>query len=380
MKGVCGIEIDNDKIFVSLGALKKHKLWFIEDTEINSLYKKDNFLEFLKENLGTIDGEIRGREKKYSIKVEKVFLNLPWGIEKHKIVEDIIPLRKRKKITYQDIYCVKKQLEEIFLEWDDFCIHHIVLSYGIEGKEFTNPPIGEESNKIRLKSFLIWIKDKLHKEITSIFDSYERQFAGFVSPIISNLSLCLHSKEDERNILIINIGYEKSYVISFQNNKFTFLDFDFSLKKIICKIQNEFMISFDLAREIFFRHFSFKKMAPFKEINVKERDSYINISLNSLNSLTKKYVIEEINKILIEVDKDSLLKSPVFFTGRLATKDGFYDIFKNTSSFFINPPVVNKNTLSYGCLRYGIFPFLEKNYTRKSSFFQKILNIYKEYF
>jgi len=379
MKGVAAIEVDKDRTFLSLASLKKGIFSFWKEIEMETDFEED-FLGFFKKNWERIEEKISEEEKKNYLKIEKIFVALPWYLERKRIVEDIIPLRKKKRIKSYDISISKKQLENIFLDWNDLCVHHIVLGYGIEDKVFRNPPIGIETKNLKLKSLLIWVKEQLYREIENIFINRGREFAGFISSWISNLSLFLEEKK-EGKIGILKIDYEKSYFVIFDEGNFSIYDFEFGLKKVFQKIQDEFLFSFDLAKEVFLNFFSFKEIFPFKEVSIKNKNTYINLSLKTLNSLVKNYIKEEILKILREVKKEGDFFS-LYFVGRLNKKEGFSNFIKNMFPYvgkihFFKSSVPS----SLGCLKYGVFKSLENDCVRKrESFLQKILSIYKEYF
>jgi cell division ATPase FtsA len=382
MKGICGIEIERDKVFVSFASVKRDTLTFLEESGVDTHFR-DDFLNYLKDNLGAIDKKIREREEEYSLKVEKIFVSLPWEVECRQIVEDTIPLKRKKKISNRDIFLAKKQLEDICLDWNDFCIHHIVLNYEVGGLSFREPPIGVEAKKIRLKSLLIWVKDNLHKAVETFFFNYEMSFSGFVSPLISSISLCLQETKTERQVALLNIGYEKSYVVVYKEGEFIFFEsFDFSLKGIIHQIEKIFLLSFDLAKEVFRRYVSFKSIFSSQEVSIKDGDTYINISISSLTTLVKDYIKSEISQIFNKLRQEKDVKiSTIFFMGRLNVKEGIGSFLKEISPFPVGELAYSKLvSSSFGCLKYGFFPYLEEIYKRRASFIKKFLDIYKEYF
>lgn len=382
MKAACGIGIDTDKTFICMGAFSRQRVDFLEEIEINSAFR-EGFLKFLKENSDLWDQKIREREEAQSLKVEKIFISLPWGLEHSRIVEDSIPLRRRKKISSRDIFLAKRDLEELALDWDDFCIHHFVLNYEVEGKNYKNPPLGVETKKIKFRSFLVWIKAQMYEEARSIFNNLQRNFTGFVSPMVSNLSAGAESISLADTIAVVSINQETTYVTICQEGILGVIGkFDFGLKTIIQRIEKEFLLSFELAQEIFSRYLSFKEISSSREITIKNEQGYISLSMQTVNEAIKNYVAIEIDKILNEILKKTAgLKLTVSFTGRLNFQEGFRAFLRKRIPSHIEVAAFkNGISSSFGCVRYGIFRPLE-NYRKKPfSFLGEMVTIYKEYF
>jgi len=223
MKGVCAISLDKDKTFISFASLKGTRLAFLNESEVVAVGSDNGIVPFLKDNLEAIDQKILDMEAKHSCRCEKIFLELSWTVVQEKRVEDIVTLRSRKKITSADISRAKKQLEDKFLNWDDFCIHNIVINYEVEGNNYIDPPLGVWAKKIKLKALLVWIKDKLYKEIEDIFDNADRNLGGVIAPQISRFSSVFSDKDKAQ--VVVSIDYDQSNFIARSEDNLFFSNF-----------------------------------------------------------------------------------------------------------------------------------------------------------
>lgn len=392
MRGVCAIVLDEDKTFISFAALKRTYLTFLEELEISIPCKDDSILTYLRENSEILSQKIKEAEKNYSFRVERVFLELPLHLENKKIVEETVLLKRRKRITPRDISFVKKYLENKFLDWDDFCLHNVGLSYEVENIHYDRPPLGIRAQKIKIQSMLIYIKDKLYKETEEIFDAIDRHFSGFISSRISIFASGFTPADSKylteftkggKTQVVVNFSYSKSVFVIRNNNDFIFgQDFKFSLKKIIEELSKQFLFDFPLAQEIFQRYISFKEIPYFKEITIKRGQGYINLSTQTLNLFVKDYIKEGILSLFKQIKEDAENSDFVIsFIGRLNKKEGFYSFLKDYLPSLLKPPLKKQSlSSSFGCLEYGVTRFLERDHKEGLSLFQRILDIYREYF
>ncbi len=381
MRGVCAIALDRDKTFISFARLKRGQLTFLEESEIPVVNSGDDIVFFLKENFETLNRKIKEVEGKYSCRYEKIFLELPWEAAKNKIVEETVTLRARKKITPGDISRAKKYIEDKFLSWDDFCIHNIVINYGVEGLNYEKPPLGVWAKKIKLQLLLVWIKDKIQKETEDIFDNLDRKFGAMIAPQISRFSSVFTGKYKGQGV--VSIDYDQSRFIARSKNNFIFgKGFSFSFRGVIEQLAKRFILGTSLAEEIFQRYISFKEIPYFKEITVKDASGYVNLSIQALNSFIKNYIKGEICYILQEIREDVTNDDfTISFVGRLNAKEGFYGFLKNHIPYPFKTPLQRLTiSSSYGCLRYGVSRFLEVDHKNNGSGFRRILDIYREYF
>jgi cell division ATPase FtsA len=382
MKGCCGIDIDRDKTFISFAALKRSQPVFLKEEEAKVVYDSDKLIDFLKNNGELINATIRDAEKKLSIYADTVYLNLPLGLEKQILAEAVVPLKYRKKIDWRDISFAKKYLQDAYLEWDDLCVHHLVLNYEVEGVTYKNPPIGLVAKKIKVKSFLLSVKDAFYKDIEDIFNNLERKFIGFIFPALSFLCAAFTDFNEQSLLAVVYVGYDKSYVVAYQRGVVDFVfKSDFGLKKIYDDLSQKLILPVSLAQEIFKRYVSFKDTSHLKEVSIKSGEAYINLSTQTVNSLARNILINECNLIFTELQNRVSPQTEVSFAGRLNSKEGLGDFLR---SYLPYPIKITNNykclSSSFGCIRYGTSKYFERNIERNNTIVQSIAQIYKDYF
>jgi len=384
MKILSGISLDDNFLFFSFVSFKDRKLTPHIDSIIELPCSYSNLGEFIKEHIEDIDKEIREKEKRYSFKTDKIYFTLPQGIAQKVIVEDLISLKTRqskKKITYKDIIFAKKQIEDITLDLQDLCLHHFVLEYDTEGLRSQVPPIGIRARKIKLKSLIIFINNRLFDEFVYLFDNFNHKFSGFVYEPICDFS-SIFGREDKDLSLILHLGYNKTTATPFLNANPIFEEcFDFGESEIVNAVAQEFLLPKELAHKVIFNYGSFKNIHFSKEISIKDRNNYINISSMSLNSLMKEVMKRKLEKIIFDLKKklgqDDFM---ITFIGRLTQIDGFYNFIKDIFPLKLKRPLFNRASLSaFGCVKYGVSRFLEE-YPLERNFLRNIFKVYKDYF
>jgi cell division ATPase FtsA len=381
MIGASAIVVEEDKTFISFCIFKKKQFNFLKEIEIPLAYKGDDFLSCLRDHAETLNKKILEIEKISSFRVRKTFLEIPESLTFKNNVEETVPLKRKKRITPADIIFVKKYLENKFLDWDEHCIHNIAINYEIDSRSFDFPPIGIWAKNIKIRAILIGTKDTIYRKVEDVFSNFNRRFSGFIVPYISMFSSVFDKAQN--NQAVVSINYNSSYFMI--NKKVDFIfgqDPDFSIKRIIEELSRRFLVDFSLAEELFYRYVSFKEISYFKEITIKKEGGYINISLQALNSFIKEHTKEKINVILkrmLEYVKEESLA--ISFIGRLNAKEGFYSFLKECVPYPLKLPIQNSSiSSSFGCLRYGILRFLERNHVNEESFLARIIGVYKEYF
>ena len=389
MRGACGVDIDKDRIFLSFAVLKKRVPVFVGESQIVNGLGEGDIIKFLQDNVEILAREIAAAQEKYSLQIEKLFLKLPAGLEKMNLVEEVVVLKRAKKINPHDIVFIKKYLEDNTLDWDDYCIHHFPLDFGVEGKAFTNLPVGLWARRIRVKSLLITVKDRLRMQIEDIFNNYNVIFGGFVSSGVSDYS-CVFSGGDKNGVqAVVRVGYDGSFLTIVEKGVIRSSEsFCFGLKYIIEHIAKSFSLPIALADEIFTRYISFQSersssgtFSPGKEISVKDGDIYINLSMDSVNNIVMNFVQENISTIISRADYANLPEISFSFLGRLNQKEEFIDFLKTFVKHQITPlPQACSVSSSWGCVRYGVLKFLENRVQPKVSLLDRISKIYKDYF
>jgi len=310
-------------------------------------------------------------------------------MERMNTAEEVVALKRTKKINFQDISFIKKYLEDNALDWDDCCIHHFPLDFGVEGRSFEALPVGFWTKRIRVRSLLVTVKDKVRTQVGDILNNYNIAFGGLVSSGVSDFS-AVFSDADKKNVkAVVSVGYDGSFLTVVDKGVVSFVDsFCFGAKYVIEHIARNFSIPFDLSREIFDRYLSFEEArgagesacAADKEISIKDAGIYINISLSSLNAAVREYVRENLLQILGRLEAVDGRAVTVAFLGRLNGKDGFAGLLKDFVKYDTVLPEVNQHSSSFGCLRYGMMRFLEKRHMARLPLTQRLSKLYKDYF
>lgn len=382
MTGYCGIDIDTDMTYICLAGSKKLRPVFLQEEQLKVTYGTDSLIDFLKNNSEALKAKISEGEKKSAINADTVYLNLPWGLPEKFMAEATVPLSSRKKIDWKDIHSVKKYLQDAYLDWDDVCVHHLVINYEVEGITYKNPPVGLVAKKIKIKSVLFAVKDKFRKDVEDIFNNLEKRFAGFVFPGLSMLCAGFNELNKESRLAAINVAYDKTYVAIYQEGFIDFIvKFDFSLKKILDELGQKLILAPALADEVFRRYVSFKDMPRFKEVSIKNTDTYVSLSTQTVNSFVKESVRNGYNLLLNELKKNIHPETVICLLGRLNSREGLEDFLKGCSSYKIcvARPYECASS-SFGCVRYGTDRMLESEGRSNSSFLRRMGDVYKDYF
>lgn len=382
MKSFCAIYKEKDKVFISFASMRKGQLNFLREIEIEIPAHYENIMEFFKEHMEFINSKIREQAEKESLRINRIFVNLPKDSEQHSVVEDIVPLFKQKKLSTSDIAYAKRHIENVFLNEDDFCFHHYILSCEVNGKLYNNIPLGVRTNKIKIKSCLFWIKDSVRKGIEHVFDNVEQTLGGFVSSDMSAVSMLLPVPATQTKMAILKVGYTQSLLVLGQDKMIDISkEYDFSLKRIKEELKRNFSISIFLADEIFTRHVSFQEVSSAKVLSVKKGETYLKLSLHEINSFIKEYIKREINFIAQDIYDRYGETFVIGFVGCLNQKEGFLSYLKELFPLSVQIHLIDDGmSFSYGCLKYGVYSFWEKGFLPKEPFLKKIVQTATDYF
>lgn len=385
MRVLGGLSLEGNRLFFSFVKNRRGKIIPCAEATKEILPTHHSHLgEFIREHIDDINKEIRKKEKHYSFKTDKIFFKLPREFAFKKIVEDEVSLstyRYPKKITHKDIVYTKRQVENISLDWEDVCLHHLVLEYTIGNSRFYRAPIGIQAHKIKLKSSIIFIKRKFLEYFNDLFDNINYKFSGFVYDALADYS-SVYSGGSDVFSLVVHIKEKETAVAGLLSAGLIFeKSFDFGEEDIVLAVANKFCISRELVRSLIVDYGSFKDVPVSKEISIREGNSYINLSSMSINSLLREVTKDIIEKIVCNI-KDELDRSDfrISFIGRITRTDGFYDFIRDTLDLSLEEPTFEGDAFSaFGCACYGIRRFLEGE-DKQSSMWQRILNVYKDYF
>lgn len=383
MIGFCGIGWGRDKLEVILVSCRTGE--FIPLTEIELNAGSQDFLEAIQSNMDIFEEELRNKEKKYSIEIEKIYIRLPLEWAKVKVIEDTIPLtmdNKRKLITAKDINNAKKYMENAVLEWNEVCLHNIVLEYYIDDKKYFELPEHLEGRKLRLKSLIVFMGRNQFQKVYELFENIERKFMGFVYSPLADLSVNTRGYNRLSPYATINIGESSTFCTGIVENYVFYKTFEFGEDKLRESIKERFLLSDEVSTQILSQYISFRYSLKEKELVVKDKDSYINISIGSVNNFVKDITAKEIDTILEFLKEKVGNKFKVLFLGRIPLIKGFYNFLREHFPFLeIDSPCFYSPYIHLlGCIKYGYHKFLERVHSPKRSLWQAILNVYKDYF
>jgi cell division ATPase FtsA len=333
MKLNCAIAFDSGKVLLSLADFKKRAPVFFREFEGPIEHQKDFLAKFAK-NSEKINRIIKAAEKKNSCFVDNVFMELPEETAETRLVQEVVPLAAEKKIHYKDVKFIKKYLEDKFLEWDETCVHNVVINCKINGKSYDHLPLGVRAKKVDVRAMLTAVKSKVYKDAEDIFYNIDRNFGGFVVSRISMFSSVFSEKKI--NQAVLSLDFESCRFAVFDENDFYFYEEpEKGIGKIIEEFSGHFSLNQDLAREIYDRYVSFKEVPYFKEVAIKKQDGgYIKLSTQTINMFFREkfrsliqYLLQKIGRTLNREVKT------ISFVGKLNAKEGFLvllcRLFKN---------------------------------------------------
>lgn len=387
MRGFCAIDVNPDATFISISSSNRGNFKLTDEVDITLSCTDNDLVNFLKNNFEILNKTICEKEKRSNLKIDKIFINLPRGEEKSVIAEGLINLDRYKKITPQDITLAKNNIEKSFLNWDDLCLHHLILRYTADDVVYAKPPLGVWANKLKLKSYLFSVKEKVYKDTEDILYNFSRVFGGFVISGISEYSSSF-TQRVTIPVVMVNIGYDLSYVSLFMQGEIKFTKgIDFGLKKIIEALAQKFSLEFSVAYDLYLRYVSFAKILTNieyqdKEVTIKNKQTYFSVSMNAVNSCVIDNTRLGVNQIIENILASfGVSDCAISFITRFNKKEGFFDFINTILPKTMNNilPLAEVASPAYGCLRYGIMAFFENDY-KKQSLLKRILGVYQDYF
>jgi hypothetical protein len=383
IKAVCGIDIDRDMTFLSFACMRKGNVSLLA-VDVFNKGLGDDLPKFFQDNIADLRRLIDNVAAKQKFSIGKIFVKLPVGLERMSVAEEVVALKRTKKIVHQDLFFIKKYLENNAIDWDDHCIHHFPLNFGVEGKAFESLPVGFSTKRLRMKSLLVTVKDKLRLQVQDIFDTYDMRFGGFVSTGVSDFSATFFQSVGVK--AVINIGYDSTLLTVVRGNVLQAVEcFNFGLNNVIEALSGEFSLPNVLAREVFDRYISLRPCAPTvpadnKEINLMDSGDYINLSVQKVNAVARDCLRGNIDQILARLVYDGN-DVQVAFLGRLSDKDGFEDFLHSFIPYQLQPrSTFDAAASAFGCARYGMSKFLENIIQPTPSLRERLATLYREYF
>lgn len=235
-----------------------------------------------------------------------------------------------------------------------------------ETGKFQDPPIGEKSNFLRLKS-------KVYTLPVRIIEQYKQavEQAGirakriFVTPY-AIIELAKQSKEFPKDYFLVDMGSQVSSV-SLVGNQSLFASISFTLgaESLVNFVAEEMQISQDEAKDLVElygineRELAFKPTIASSIINGVQ----VNYGPNDLNRIIidffRDYYFKQfdvvMNQISHDYSSDSLASLPIVFTGGFSSLHGFDKLAKekfaaNQSIHYLEPEAIGARSPSYSAL------------------------------
>lgn len=387
MKAICGIEIDKDKTFLAVAQTGK-SYQFLGEEEIPLLYQHDTLSQHLSSNAELIAAKIEECEKKFSVKVDKIFLTIFSDDVYEKFVQETVSLPNKGNLSQRKISFVKKYVEDVSLNWDEVCLHHLPISYEINGSFFKVAPEGIDARKITLQSQLIWSKEKIKTHLVKTLCNLAYQYGGIVWAPLAALASCVSTIDKNNRYCVLFLRYQTADFIIYDKGKIKVISCPrVCVEQLIKMVETHFLLSLDLAEQIFNRYVSFSKRridSTQKDIRIKVENKYLSIDTYALSTFLKSYLHQEIGKVFKENFTDDLLEGLNFsILGRCNHFEGFYEFIKGILPEKVTflPAKKSMQSSLYGALFYAYFPYFEQPAKEeKTPILQRLKNVYQEYF
>ena len=382
---VCAIGLDEGKLGALL-ASRQHDT-FIPISNLEFPVNKNDLVEVIRSNIDILEEEIKLKEKKYSIEIEKIYSRLPLEWAKVKIVEDSIPLaiHKKKAITEKDIYNARKYIENVTLDWNEICLHNIVLEYSVDNERYFSLPHHLEGRRLGLKTLLIIMERKKFQEIYKLFDTIGRKFMGFVYTPLADISVNRGGSALTLPYVSVNIGEMYTVCSILVGNNIFYKIFEFGEIMLRRSIEDRFLLSEEISSNILSQYISFHDSFNEKELVLKNNTNYINLSIGSVNNYIKDITSKEITAIVDFLISQIEGTFRILFVGKVACVAGFYEFLrKGFPALEIELPCFySDHAHLLGCIKYGSFRYLEKVEFPRKRWWDHLSSLYtkcKDYF
>ncbi len=386
MRIIGGIAYEDGRLNISFASLRRGNLALIS-TYSRKIDSEDfQFFSIFEEYFDEINDCILELEKRYSCRVADMYVCLPYDCVDKVLLEDtvVIDIKKRKKrIEIKDIVYAKRHIEKVALNWDDVVVHHLIQGCDVNGREYSELPLGVWADKVTFKSLIITVKSHIYDKFFALFDNVGKDFGGFVYEPLAEYGCFISDMRDVKNpISVVHIQSHGTRIVSFYGSRLVGEELlPVGESDIVKSIANKFLVGEEVAERILFHYGSLRDMHLSKDISVRSRGGYVNVSLMSLNILLRdslrgilEHVLEYLKKNVVSSDVK------VSFLGRITHIEGFLKLVQETVPFKMLTPFTTMHTgISSGCVRYGVYKFLE-TFPRRENIFQKAIRAYREYF
>lgn len=315
-------------------------------SETNVVFYDDEF----KNHFEIIDSVIKKAEKKTSTHIKDIILIL----DSVRLTTIDISLNKNLDRKSQ----VKKVYDNLILELNQIIIsnystfnilHIITTKCKVDNETFLEIPEGQFAEKnIKIEFKVICFPKKLIEKIKKNFINKNLKLENlFCASYIKTLNYL--KKIDFKNVAFFEIGWERTSLISYQNNELKIIEtIPIGSNHITKDISKIFNLTIEDAERI-------KKLFNESETEFSYKSVYENIPQSLKNNINKNISLDKLKQVILyriqeiidltykklssEINKQNLSKSHIFLIG------GGSLIFKN-NSFYLNDKF-NFKSLNY---------------------------------
>ena len=296
------IDLGSSKIRVGVfSRIEKKQFFFTEYKSFNNL--KNNKLN-LSESENIIKKTISEIEEKTNDYVNDVNLMVD-SPDSLLVTVSISKNMEGKKLKKEEIqYLIQDLKQQIIKSYKDKNIIHIlVTNYNLDGANYSFIPLNINCKKFYIDIAFICFPKKLVKSLEEIFSKNNIVINQIVSTTYAKALSYKKKIDTVKKILFVDIGYEKTSIIFYNNENFNSLNIlpigGNHITKDISKILN---IKLEKAEEIKlnFDKSEFKNTADLiKKIVFARIEEILELSIDCLPSEDKKNGLEKIKLILM---------------------------------------------------------------------------------
>ena len=243
----------------------------------------------------------------------------------------------------------------------------IIPDYFIaEGGKYQEPPVGEKSNFLRLKSKVYTLPQRIVNQYKQAVEQAGiRAKRLFVAPY-GIIELAKQSNEFPKDYFLVDMGSETS-TISLVGNQSLFASINFTLggEDLVSFVAQEMQIAPDEARELVELYGINERELTFKPIIASTiiNDVQVNYGPDDLNRIIVDFFREmyfkqfdvAMNQIVGGYSSENLRSLPIIFTGGFSSLHGFDKLAKekfvtNQSIHYLEPDAIGARSPSLSAL------------------------------
>ena len=234
------------------------------------------------------------------------------------------------------------------------------------GRKSLNPPLGEKSNFLTIKSKVYTLPTHVIEEYKKAIESANvRAKRIFITPY-SLIELVKQSKEFPKDYFLVDMGAQTSSISLVGNHSlYSSISFTLGGDDLIKYVKDELQISYDDAKEIIELYGINERALSYRPTIVStivdgleteySPDDLNNVIVDFFDNFYFKQFDVALTTIVNEYPRESLRNLPIIFTGGLSKLHGFDRLAKekfvsNQSLHYLQPEAVGARDASYSAL------------------------------